>query len=355
MNSPIAAAILCGLVLCSSVFGEDSPIKPKELDALRQYVGHWTSEVTSKPAVWNENSTRFRTVSQAEMILDGWFLQQIEVQPVVGDADKATKSMSLWTYDPKLEKVVTWVFQSNGAVASWTGKWDSTNNAFTLASIEPPPNATGKMTEQFLDAKTINGNLTFVDGSGKSLMDLVWTRTRQSESDGKPSRKEWSQIGTAIPPLPDELKRLQPLIGEWDSDIITGPFDDSGKSTESKGTMSIRWILDGRYLLITTENGDDRFYWVIGYDSNKKKYQRLTFTNTGQVSESLGSWNGEFDHVNWTTHNQPPGPTKIGQDYIGIDNTSRGQGTEVLAISILTVDANRKYYQKFGSRSSRRK
>lgn len=355
MKSSTAAVTLCGLVLCSSVSAEESPTKPKELDTLGQYVAHWTSDVTSKPAVWDQNGTKFHTVNQAEWILDGWFLQHIEVNHVGGDPENVTKSLFLWTYDPKLEKFVAWAFQSNGNVASSTGKWDSTSKAFTLTTVEPPPNTTGKMTEQFLDAKTIKGNLTFIDNGGKTLMDMVWTRNRQTDSEGKATREEWSKVGRPIQPLPDELKKLQSWIGEWDSVIVPpGPLLEPSDK-RSKGKMTIQWILDGRYLLIITENEKERFIWMIGYDPARGKYRRFTFTNAGQIAESLGVWNGEFETIDWKAVNERPGPTRLVQDYIGIDRDALAQAKEALQISILTVDAKGKQYVKLGSRSTRRK
>lgn len=356
MKSPTAAFILCGLVLCSSVFAQQSASKPKELDTLGQYVGNWTSDVTSKPSVWDQNGTKFRTVNQAELILDGWFLQHIEVNHVVGDPDKVTKSLFLWTYDPKLEKFVAWAFQSTGNVFSSTGKWDSTSKAFTLTTVEPPPNTTGKMTEQFLDATTIKGNLTFIDNDGTTSMDMVWSRNRQTESEGKATREQWSRDGRPSRPLPGELKKLQPLVGEWDSVVgATGPLGELSKGNRSKGEMKIQWILDGRFLLITTENGMDRFIWIIGYDPAKGKYRRITFTNAGQIAESLGAWNGEFGTVDWTAVNERPGPTRLGQDFIGIDQVDLERGREILRISIMTVDAKGKLYGKLASSSTRRK
>ena len=356
MNIPAAAVTLCGFVLCSSGFAEESSTKPKELDTLGQYVGHWISDVTSKPAVWDQNGTKFRTVNQAESILDGWFLQHIEVNHVVGDPDKVTKSLFLWTYVPKLEKFVAWAFQSNGNVASLNGKWDSMSKAFTLATVEPPPNTTGKMTEQFLDAKTIRGNLTFIDNGGKTLMDLAWTRNRQTESEGKATHEEWSKVGRSIQPLPDELKKLQPWIGEWDSEVFpTGSFEEVAKGISSKGKMKVQWILDGRFMLINTENGKDRFIWMIGYEPAGGKYRRITFTNSGEIAESVGVWNGEFQTIDWKAVNEQPGPTRLAQDYIGIDPVARGEGKEVLDISVMTVDPSGKRYQKLTSRSTRRK
>ena len=66
--------------------------KPPELNVLAQYAGNWTSDVTNKPAVWDRDGTKFRTSSQAEWILDGRFLQHIEVSREVGNPDKVGKS-----------------------------------------------------------------------------------------------------------------------------------------------------------------------------------------------------------------------------------------------------------------------
>lgn len=346
MKIPLAGVTLWGLVLCSSVFAEEKPAKPKELDILDQYVGHWISDVTNKPAVWDQNGTKFRTVNQAEWILDGWFLQHIGASHVVGDPDKVTKSLFLWTYDPKLHEYVAWAFQSNGKAVSSTGKWDSTSKAFTLASVKPPPSTTGTMTERFLNAKTINGKLTFIDNGGKTLMDMVWTRSRQTESEGKATREQWNQIGTPIQPLPDELKRLQPLIGEWDCEFIyAGP---SVGFQSLKGKITVKWILDGRFLIVTTEQGSDHSIWIIGYDSNEKRYRQITFTNTGQIDERIGDWNGEFDTIDWKAVNKRPGSIQITQYYIGAD-----QGK--LRVNKSTHDAEGKFSQSLVIKSTRRK
>jgi hypothetical protein len=355
MKGLTAALTLCGFTLCASAVAQQAPTKPKELEILGQYVGHWTSDVTSKPAEWDQKGTKYGTINQAELILDGWFLQHIEVNHVVGDPDKVTKSLFLWTYDPKLEKFVAWAFQSDGNVASSTGKWDSTSKAFTLATVEPPPNTTGKMTEQFVDANTIKGNLTFIDDAGKTLMDMEWTRKRQAEAAGKATREQWNRIGTPIQALPDELKKLQPLVGEWDSVILPpGPLLEPS-DIRSKGKMTIQWILDGRHLLITTENGMDRFIWVIWYDPAKGKYRRITFTNAGEIAESLGAWNGEFGTIDWRAVNERRGPTRLGQDIIGIDQVDLERGREILRISIMTVDDKGRLYGKLTSSSTRRK
>lgn len=331
------------LLLASPLFAAE----PKELDILGKYVGHWTSDVTNKPAVWDEKGTKFRTINQAEWILDGRFLQHIEVNHIVGDPEKVTKSLFLWTYDPTAKKYVNWAFQSTGNGGPSTGKWNSTSGTFTLVSGEPPPNTTGKLTEQFLDANTIKGNLTFLGDDGKTLMDMVWTRNRQSEDAGKATREKWKTIGTPIRPLPDEMKKLQPLIGEWDSEFINGPSVVSPQGSASKGRLTAQWILDGRFLLGTSEVGKHRSIWVIGYDPHKKAYRNIRFTNGGEIDESVGQWNEDTRSFEWKFVNERPGITTT--------STTRIVGREAIQARILAENKDGKVHRDLTIKSSRRK
>lgn len=351
---PLAAlATIIGLAMSASVSAQQPPAKPKELDILSEYVGNWTSDVTNKPAVWDQKGTKFDTLNEAEWILDGWFLQNIEVNHVVGDPEKVTKSLFLWTYDPRFEKYVAWAFQSTGNVAASAGKWDATSKTFVLDFTDPPPKTTGKMTEQFLDEGTIKGNLTFIGDDGKTLMDMVWTRNRQAGVAGKPTREQWDEIGTPISPLPSELKKLQPFVGEWDCAFtIAGP---SVGVQSAKGKMSVKWILDGHFLFITTEQGSNRSILIIGFDSNKDRYRQFAFTNIGQIDERIGDWNGEFETIDWTVANERPGSMQITQYYIGIDPVALGQGKEVLQICKSTHDAEGKFQQSVTINATRRK
>ena len=62
--------------------------KPKELEQLKQYVGHWTTDVTSKQAEWTSQELEFRCSNHAEFAPNGWFLQHREVNHIVGEPDK---------------------------------------------------------------------------------------------------------------------------------------------------------------------------------------------------------------------------------------------------------------------------
>lgn len=347
MKRLLALITLCTFIQIGHLSAQQASDKPKELEALHQYVGNWASDVTNKPAVWDQNGTKFKTVNHAEMILDGWFLHHIEVNHIVGDPDKVGKSLFVWTFDPSTKKYVAWPFQSMGNMAPSTGEWNPSTKTFALSPVEPPPNTTSKMTEQFLDANTIKGNLTFVERDGKTLMDMVWTRNRQPEDAAKATREQWEKIGTPIQPLPAEMRQLQPFIGEWDSDFINGPSVQSPKGSTSKGKMTAKWILDGRFLFGTTEVGTHRSIWLIGYDTTKRAYRNVRFTNAGQIDESAGQWYEDTRSFVWKVANERPGITRT--------STTRFVGKDAIQAHILSEDSNGKVVQDLTIRSSRSK
>lgn len=346
MKSLTAALLFC-VISFSSASAQQAPTKPKELDLLSQYVGHWTSDVTNKPAVWDEKGTKFRCLNQAEFILDGWFLQHIEVNHVVGDPDKVTKSLFLWSYDPKSAKYVAWAFQSTGNCASSSGKWDSAKITFTISGNEPLPNITDKMTEHFVDAATIKGNLTFVENGGKVLMDMEWTRKRQAGVAGQPTREQWDKIGNPIQPLPDEIKKLQPFIGEWDAEFINAPSVTSPQGRTSKAKSTGKWVLDGRFLLGTTEFENFRSIWLMGFDSNKNQYRMVRFTNGGQTDETVGQWDNESNSFVMKPVNERPGITRTAKYHI--------VGNDAIESHILSKDQDGKVQMDLTIKSSRRK
>ena len=347
MKRLLALIALFSLIHVGYLSAQQAPVKPKELEALHQFVGNWTSDVTNKPAVWDQNGTKYKTFNHAEMVLDGWFLNHIEVNQIVGEPDKVTKSLFLWTFDPNTKKYVAWPFQSTGNTGPSTGDWNPTTKTFTTSPVEPPPNTTGKMTEQFLDAKTIKGSLTFIEGGGKTLMDMVWTRNRQPEDAAKATREQWDKIGTPIQPLPAEIKNLQPFIGEWDSEFINGPSALSPKGSTAKGKMTGKWVLDGRFLLGTSEVGTHRSIWLIGYDTPKEAYRYVRFTNAGLIDESVGQWNDDTHSFVWKVINERPGITRT--------STNQIIGQDAVHAHILAKDKDGKVHQDLTIKSSRRK
>lgn len=137
----LAVTTCCVLAFCATASAQLPRESPRELAALAQYVGDWTSDVTSKPAEWTPQEIKFCTLNHAEFVLEGWFLRHIEVNHVVGHPGKVTKSLFLWTYDSDSRKYVGWAFQSSGDISKMTGIWNAVGKMFTHSATERPPNA----------------------------------------------------------------------------------------------------------------------------------------------------------------------------------------------------------------------
>ena len=125
------AILLAAVCLPNLAIAQQPKEKPKDLEILGQYVGDWTSEVTSKPAIWTPEERKFRTSNHAEFVLDGWFLQHIEVNHETDTPNKVGKSLFLWTFDAKSQRYVEWLFQSSGVMANWVGTWSPNDRSLT--------------------------------------------------------------------------------------------------------------------------------------------------------------------------------------------------------------------------------
>jgi hypothetical protein len=343
-STALAIASVC---LTPLAFGQQPREKPKELEVLGRYVGDWTSDVTGKPAVWTPEEKKFRTINHAEFVLDGWFVQHIEVNHVVGDPEKVTKALWFQTFDPRSEAFVMWFFQSTGMIGKATGTWNQKNKSLLFTPTELSPNATGKHTEAFPNDRTITGSYLIIETDDRTLFDMVWTRKRQAGVAGKPTREQWAKIGTPIEPVPDQMKKLQPFIGEWDSEFIQRPSVVSPDGNTSKGTMTAKWILDGRFLFGTTEVGNHNSNWVMGYDTNKNAYRYIRFTNTGLIDESTGQWNEETRSFVWKLVNAPSGITRT--------STNRIVGKDAIHAHILAEKKDDTVHMNLTIRTTRRK
>lgn len=296
----------CLVLVCKIGLAQGAREKPKELEALSQYVGYWTSDVTSKPAEWSPQEIKYRTTNHATFMLNGWFLLHTEVNHVVGDPSQITKSLFVWTYDTSLKKYVGWAFQSSGNISKVTGTWDPVENTFSHAESEPPPNTTSKLTETFVNSDTIDGSLVFTTNDNKKMFDMVWTRSRRKDLPDPATQERWAMTGKPIQPIPHEVKTLEFFVGTRDVEFIHRPSLTVPEGSTATGTMAAHWILDGRFLLGETKLPGFQSLWVVGYDTNKKTFRYVLFGSNGRIDENVGRWNEAERVFDWKQVNLPP-------------------------------------------------
>ncbi|MDA1252449.1 MAG: DUF1579 family protein [Planctomycetota bacterium] len=343
----IVTVFICTLAFCGVACSQQSREKPKELEALGQYVGDWTSDVTSKPAEWTPREVKYRTSNHAEPIFNGSFVQNIEVNHIVGEPEKVTKAIWFQTFDATSKKYVTWFFQSSGTITHSTGNWDAASKTFTYTDVEPPPGTTNRLAERFRDAGTIDGSLIFTGSDGSKKFDMVWTRKRQAGIAGKPLREQWTAIGAPIQPIPDEMKKLELFIGQWNADFIHRPSVVSPRGSTTKATMTGEWILDGRFLLGRSKLPNFESLWVMGYDTNKKAFRYIRIGSNGQIEENIGQWNEAERLFDWQLVNGPPGSTRT--------STTRRLDNDVVESHIVAKTPDGKTHMDLTIKSTRRK
>lgn len=318
----------CSLLYGMEVAAQVGQEKPSELELLGQYTGDWTSDVTSKPAVWTPREVRYRTENHAEFVLDGWFLQHIERNRIVDDPERVGKSIWFSTYDRRLEKFVTWYFQSSGLMGRSQGDWDPQQHMFYFHDDDPPPGTTNVFTEEFNDSGDIEGRLAFVGSDTRIMFAMEWTRTRARDRETKDLRENWSETGSPIEPLPPEIERFEGNIGKWDVEFTNRPSELSPAGRTSSGTMTAQWILDGRFLMGQTQLGTYSSIWVMGYDTNRKAYRSVRMGSDGAIEESRGEWDDAHKVFKWQIVNGDPGITRTWETQRIDENTIE---TEILA------------------------
>ncbi len=304
------AIVVVVLVSSDSLFGQQPREKPKELETLGQNIGYWTTDVTSRPAVWTPQEIKYRCSSQAEFVLNDWFVKHIEVNHIVGEPEAVGKSIWFQSFDTASAKYITWAFQSTGNIAHSTGTWDAATRTLHHSEVEPPQGTTSKFTETYPSPDSIRGSIAFADDNGRTMFDMVWTRKRQAGIAGKPLAEQWAAIGTPIQPIPDEVKKLEMFVGTRDVEFIQRPSLTVPQGSTAKGTMSGRWILDGRFLMGETKLPTFQSLWVMGYDTNKKAFRYVLFGSNGRIDENIGQWNEAERVFDWKLVNGPPELTR---------------------------------------------
>ncbi|MFV2067690.1 MAG: hypothetical protein ACC645_12000 [Pirellulales bacterium] len=137
------------------------------------------------------------------------------------------------------------------------------------------------------------------------------------------------------------------FIGEWDSVFVNRPSVVSPQGGTSRGRTTAQWILDGHFLLGTSEVNNHKSIWVLGYDANEEVYRCIRMTNAGQIDESIGTWDEDTHSFVLKVENERPG--------IARTSTNHMVGKDTIRTHILAESENGKIHRDLTIRSTRRK
>jgi hypothetical protein len=175
-------------------------------------------------------------------------------------------------------------------------------------------------TTRFSDENTIHSEVSRKDDDGTSIVEKV-IRTRKKGNLPDFTRQLWSKIETPVKPIPEEVKKLQPLVGKWEAEYTQLPSNRFPRGSETQGSMTGKWILDGRFFLGRSKVQNYETMWVMGYDTDKEVYRYIRFDNRGEIEENVGEWNDDTRTFKWKVVNGKPGHSKRATVYIIGDET----------------------------------
>ncbi len=129
------------------------------------------------------------------------------------------------------------------------------------------------------------------------------TTTKTTTTAGTPAtttaptaEEMWAEMAKTGP----EHKELGKLIGDWDMSIKSPDHTDPSKTTTSKGSEKVEWLLEGRYTKSTTnaDFGGMPFtgFGINGYNTTTKKFE-TTWVDTMGTGQMMYSGSMDANNV----------------------------------------------------------
>jgi len=296
MNPRTAAA--CAAVfmvaIIDTAYSQDE--RAAELQVLNRYVGTWLHEVTLLPSQFTPEKTTQRVTELTEWTLNDSFIMGREV-----NATNGTKSLWFLTVNRNDKTTYPfWYVDSRGIIGLWNGEWDESSKAMAFTATDLPPGWKGVAIHKF-SADSFVSAMTITNDSGQKVLDIRDAKKRQPGIAGKRTLETWAKVDTPSSPVPEEVKRLEPLIGEWDAEYV---FRLPQRRKE-KGVIKDEWALDGRFVLRRETVGDTHSIAMIGYDTNKKAYRLVRAVSNGSTNELIGEWDEKTRSIIWRAADLP--------------------------------------------------
>jgi hypothetical protein len=271
----VALGIVCTLLGVSSSFGQ----QPPELNVLNRLVGTWDWKVTAKPSEWTKAEVTTTGTLTREWVLQGRFIQELG-----GTVDQP--SMCYWGYDPQKQTYRMWHFGIEGQ-SEHEGVWNAESKTMTWnADLGNGITAVG--TSVFIDQDSDEWKMLAKDNKGKVYLNLEGKNKRKA---GEKILLEGEKKIASDATQSAELKVLEPLIGNWDAELLYKPAEWTPQELQSKRSYQGQWVLNNRFIMSTAKDSDGLesiFLWT--YDSQAHHYKMWRFTSKGDTTKAVGVW-----------------------------------------------------------------
>lgn len=164
------SAFVLGFAVAAGQPPQHAGPPPVEQKVLDRFVGTWTTTFTVPEAEWTPKARNGTAKVQVARVLGGAFVQE---QHANGDG---TSGQVLRTYDAERKAYRGWVFMSNGQSQESTGTWNARSLTFTWTAKEKA--GTSTLVQRFLDADTIDWDLSIKGGGGAEVFRMEGRTTR---------------------------------------------------------------------------------------------------------------------------------------------------------------------------------
>ena len=208
-------------------------------------------------------------------------------------------------YDKATDSVKGWFFSSKGENhGPGVGRWNPDTRA--MLWLEKLPSGMHAAYEfQFADENTIKTRVYYQkDIDNQIVFELRGVGTRlPGPVEMKPA--------VIDPKRPDEMKVIDPFIGDWQTEgLMKLTWDKGSENIKFTTQLKSRHILGG-HVIATEETGlpgHENAYWLLTYDTSLKAYRFWMFNGAGDVTTAGGGWDEKNRTMKWS-HAEPDGKT----------------------------------------------
>lgn len=107
----------------------------------------------------------------------------------------------------------------------------------------------------------------------------------------------------------EAMKRLAPLVGEWEVEGTMGTPDEGGERPRQVGTWSNRWLMGGKHLELSFDvevgGGSTQWIAIVSYNPYREHYESIWIGSGGYRFAETGNFDEDGSLV-LTSHQDGP-------------------------------------------------
>jgi Protein of unknown function (DUF1579) len=279
-------------------------VEPTPEQVMEKFVGAWRNEDVQTTADGRKKASH-------ELIT-----KELKGRYLIGrdtNLQNGVKTLWLMTYDPQQKDDISTFFNSHDLHGvQWRGSWDEASQTHTSHSSDAPAGWTSEAASRFVTKDRVEATAWMKDAQGKSILDMTFTKTRQSDDVREKWLAAWQADSEKVPELSPELKLLDRLAGTWDVTAESKKAEWTPADISIKSKVVRSWVLNRTYLQdISTGADGTESISLNTYDPKRSEYRAWWFSSEGYTSKSTGQADQTGNAILWKS-TLPTGQTSNG-------------------------------------------